>query len=182
MKKYIVIAFSITALLFTGCASKDEMYYKAVKQQNENYLKAYNSVQNESVTFKGTFEGDIKIVKPKKLPALTSIQRPKSTAEVALDWGRVIVPAATSIAGLHYGYKAIDSSNRANSRQIEAYTGNFQNTTDTSSISTEVSNTTSDTSTTSTTSTTTSTDTSTTNVTDIPSSVTADSNSTTIVK
>jgi len=180
----------IGVLLFTGCASKEAQYYQAVKEQNQNYLKAYSTVKNETVSFNGTFKGDITVIKPKKLPQLLRIQKPKSSAEIALDWGRLVIPAATSISGLYYGYKAIDSSNRANTKQIEAYTGNFQNSTTTSEIS-NISDTsvtdksvtnTSDTSVTDKSVTDTTNDTSVTDTTSIPSSIAVDSNSSTITR
>lgn len=126
-------------LLLSGCSSKsDTLYYQAVQQQNESYMKSYSGVENESVTFNGDFKGEIKIVKPKKLPELAQIQRPKTNSEVALQWAQTIVPVAGMVAGMHYNYKSLDSSNRAQSTQIEsitsgntaqvgAYTSNYRN-------------------------------------------------------
>ena len=183
MKTKISMLLLTGVVLLNGCAAKQERYYAAVKEQNQNYLKAYNTVKNESVTFTGTFKGNIKIVKPKKLPQLMNISRPKSSAEIALDWGRVLLPAAVSVSGLYYGYKAIDSSNRANSSQIESYTGHFQNSTSNSVSTSTDKSVTANTDKSATTTNTTNTDKSTSvDNTNIPSSIIVDNNSTSITR
>ena len=116
-------------LLLVGCGSSDQLYYESINAQNQKYMEAYKTVENETVQFKGTFEGDITIVKPKKLPQLAQIEKPKSTSELALDWARVVVPAASMVAGMHYNYKIADSSNKYNAKNIESYTGNYENST-----------------------------------------------------
>mgnify|MGYP006935314989 CR=1 FL=1 len=145
MKKvntYVGIFGLLSVVVFSGCSTKDQeiMYYNAIQQQNENYMKSYDTVENESIQFDGTFEGKISIIKPKKLPQLAKIQKPKSSADTALDWARVVVPSVTAVAGMHYGFKAIESSNDASSRQIEAYTGNFDKTSVSTSV-TDITNT-----------------------------------------
>ena len=138
--KFLTLTATSILLILTGCSTKQEdAYYKAVDQQNKNYMQAYSTIENESVTFDGTFEGKINIVKPKKLPQIQQIQKPKTGSEVALQWAQTIVPVAGMVAGMHYNYKSLDSSNQANSRQIEAYTGNYQN--NTSTVDTSVSST-----------------------------------------
>ena len=147
MKTSITSMVALSVLFMSGCASKDqEAYYEAVKQQNANYMKSYDQVENESVQFDGEFKGKISIVKPKKLPQLQHIERPKSGSEVALDWARVVVPVAGMAVGMHYNYKTADSNNKYNSQNIESFTGNYQNTssttiTDTSTVDTTVTDT-----------------------------------------
>lgn len=123
MKK--LAALILCSVFVSGCAQNQEVYYNAVQQQNMAYMNAYQSVENESVTFDGTFTGTISIVKPKELPKLQYIEPPKSSSEIALEWAKVIVPAASMVAGLHYNYKSIDSSNKYNAKNIESWTGNF---------------------------------------------------------
>ena len=134
----IMLGF-LMILTLIGCSTKsEELYYKAVNEQNSNYMKSYEGVENESVTFNGTFNGEMKIVKPKKLPQLAQVRAPKTSGEIALEFTKALVPGVAAVAGMHYGYKAIESSNNASVAQTEAYTGNYQNntsTTNTSSIS-----------------------------------------------
>ena len=78
------------------------------------------------------------MVKPKKLPQLATIAQPRSGSEIALDWAKVVVPALGTVAGLHYGYKAIQSSNEANVATTQAYTGNFKNNSNTVTSNTSV--------------------------------------------
>ena len=118
-------AIILCSVFVSGCAQNQEIYYNAVQQQNMAYMNAYQSVENESVTFDGTFTGTISIVKPKELPKLQYIEPPKSGSEIALEWAKVIIPAASMVAGLHYNYKSIDSSNKYNAKNIESWTGNF---------------------------------------------------------
>lgn len=115
----------LSLILLIGCTQHQEVYYKAVQEQNMAYMNAYTSVENESVTFDGTFTGTISIVKPKELPKLQYIEPPKSGSEIALDWARLIIPTAGMVAGMHYNYKSIDSNNKYNSKNISAWTGNF---------------------------------------------------------
>ena len=129
MTKKIIIGLTIIGLI-SGCSTKnDELYYKAVQEQNHKYMEAYKTVENERVSFDGTFNGNITMIKPKKLPQLAHIQKAKSASELALDWARVIVPGATMVAGMHYNYKAMDSNNKYNS---ETMTGLSKNQSDVS--------------------------------------------------
>lgn len=127
MKMKYLVGIAVMMLVFTGCTSKQDTYYSAVKEQNQKYMEAYATVENESVEFDGTFNGKIKMVKPKKLPQLANIRQPKSGSEVALEWARVVVPFATVATGQYFGYKATDSSNKYNAQSLEAWTGNYEN-------------------------------------------------------
>lgn len=125
-------------LLISGCASKEQVnYYNAIDKQNEAYMKAYQTVENESVVFNGTFNGEIKIIKPKELPKLANIAQPRSGSEIALDWAKVLVPGVATVAGMHYGFKAIQSGNDASVANTKSYTGNYKNNTnDVSNVNT----------------------------------------------
>ena len=125
--KSVVLVVCVALCVLTGCAANQEQYFAAVKQQNEAYMQAYNSVANESVTFEGTFTGTVSIVKPKELPKLQYIEPPKSNSEIALQWANTIIPVAGMVAGMHFNYKAIDSSNKYNAKNIASWTGNFEN-------------------------------------------------------
>ncbi len=138
MKLYVVVLL----LISVGCANHQEAYYNAIQQQMQTYNQAYASVENESVTFEGTFTGTISIVKPKELPKMQHIEPPKSTSELALEWAKVIVPTAGMVAGMHYNYKSIDSNNKYNSKNIGAWTSNFDKTSVTEVSDTSVSDTT----------------------------------------
>lgn len=118
----------LAALLVLGCSNKELDYYNVVKEQNAQYMEAYKTVENESVTFNGKFEGDITIVKPKELPKLANVRQPKTMGDTALDWARTIVPVAGMVAGMHYNYKTADSANKYNAENISSWTGNFDNT------------------------------------------------------
>ena len=120
--------FSLVVLvLLVGCTSKDEVYTNAVQNQYKSYLEAYNTVENKSIEFEGTFDGKIKMVEPKKLPQMARIERAKSGSEVALEWTRTLAPVALGVAGFHYNFKTADSSNKYNAESIGAWTGNFEN-------------------------------------------------------
>lgn len=141
MLKLVAILIPIM-LTLVGCSTKDnERYFNAVQQQNETYMSSYNTVENESVQFDGKFEGKISIVKPKKLPQFQKIQRPKTNSEQALDYARVVVPVLGTAIGMHYNFKSADSANKYNAENIKSWTGNFQNTTDTSVTDTSVTDT-----------------------------------------
>lgn len=133
---------SLSVLILTGCGSSNQEYLEAVKAQNAQYMEAYKTVENETVVFNGTFNGEVKMIKPKKLPQLQQIKAPKSGSEIALDWAKLIVPTVGTVAGFHYNYMTADSANKYNAQSIEAWTGNFQNTTNTSSEINNTSNTT----------------------------------------
>ncbi len=143
-----LILIGLVTFMFLGCTGKDD-YYKAVHKQNEameknykEYQKSYNTVKNESVQFEGDFKGKITLVKPKDLPEMAPyqrIQQPKTFGDAALDWARVLVPAAVGISAQHYSYKTVDSSNKYNAQQTAAYTGSFQNTASVTNTSTDTS-------------------------------------------
>jgi len=121
MKKIIssVTLVAIFGTFFAGCATKNnEMYYSAIQKQNQTYMESYSTVKNETVNFDGTFNGKITIIKPKKLPQLARIQKPKSNSELALQWAQVILPATTAISGMYFNYKSIDSSNKYDSETM----------------------------------------------------------------
>lgn len=131
MKKYISAMVAMVAMvLLTGCGSAG--YYKAVQENNKAYLKEYNNVENERVNFEGTFEGKIEIVKPKDLPDIQFVQKPKDAGDYFLQTLGILAPVGLGVAGYHYNYKSTDSSNKYNAQTMEAWTGNFQNSTTTS--------------------------------------------------
>ena len=141
-----ILSVLTASLLLVGCAGKDvEQHYKAVQERNSQYMEAYKTVENETIKFNGTFEGDITLIKPKELPQLAEIRPPKSYSDTALEWVQTTLPVVGLALGLHYNYKAMDSANKYNSANIESWTGNFDKISTSNSVSnisdTSVSNT-----------------------------------------
>lgn len=127
MKKIIALGLSaILVLGMTGCSNHAD-YYKAVHDANDKYAQAYAGVKNEEVTFNGVFEGQIHIIKPKKLPQFQQVVKPKDTADYALAWGQIILPTAAVLGGLYYGYKTQESNNYYNAQNLETWTSNYKN-------------------------------------------------------
>ena len=138
----------VVALFLGGCASNEKAYYDSVNNRNSEYLKAYAEIKNESVTFTGKFDGDITIVKPKKMPNLQMVQAPKSSADVALQWASVLAPSVVAIAGFKYNSDNVQAQAEAtrdvaiaqsgdNADIFGSYGANFKNdssTTDFSSV------------------------------------------------
>jgi hypothetical protein len=141
MKYFLTLL--LTIFIFTGCGSSS--YYQAVTQNNKAYLEQYSKVENEKVSFLGTFDGNITIVRPKQLPVLQHVQKPKTSGDYLLQTLGVLAPVGLGIAGYHYNYKSTDSSNKYNAQTMESWTSNFENTsintnTDTDTISNTVTN------------------------------------------
>jgi len=149
-----MIRLSIDTLLFLGgCATNEKAYYDSVNTRNAEYLKAYAEIKNESVTFKGRFDGDITIVKPKKMPNLQMVQAPKSSSDIALQWASVLAPSVVAIAGFKYNSDNVQVQAEAsrdiaiaqsadNANIFGSYSGSFKNdnsvsTTDLSNITTD---------------------------------------------
>jgi len=81
-------------------------------------MKSYKTVKNESVVFDGNFSDKISVIKPKKLPQLQRISRPKTSSEEALMWAQTLIHAVNMMTGSYFNYKMADSSNKYNSKNI----------------------------------------------------------------
>ena len=113
MKKVLLTAV-VAIMLLSGCTGNNQAYYDSVRQRNQDYIKAYAELKNESVSFDGNFTGTITVVKPKKMPQLQMVQAPETSSDIALKWAAVIAPSAVAIAGFHYNYKSQKSNNEMN--------------------------------------------------------------------